>query len=164
MPAPAAPHALLSIETIARAAAGSAAAVGGEGALHASGGSGAARGLVGSVAAGGLRIAVPGSGTFLKLSSEALAHLAELLARAPSPGDAGGGSAGEMGRRNCRGRGGGEGEEGARGVCLVCCRGRTRKWKEFHGLAFGWVLAEAVGAGLVEVFETRSVGRGVRLV
>jgi hypothetical protein len=42
--------------------------------------------------------------------------------------------------------------------------GRTKKWKEFQGLEFGWVLQEAVGAGLVEVFETQSVGRGVRLV
>lgn len=42
--------------------------------------------------------------------------------------------------------------------------GRTRKWRVFHGMRFEWVLEECVGAGLVEVFETGSVGRGVRVV
>lgn len=40
--------------------------------------------------------------------------------------------------------------------------GKTRKWKEFWGLEFDWVLAECVGSGLVELFETGSVGTGVR--
>lgn len=41
---------------------------------------------------------------------------------------------------------------------------RTRKWREFYGVRFEWVLEEVVGSGLVELFETGSVGRGVRLV
>ncbi|PVH94962.1 hypothetical protein DM02DRAFT_720998 [Periconia macrospinosa] len=41
--------------------------------------------------------------------------------------------------------------------------GRTKKWRVFWGLRFDWVLGECVGAGLVEVFETGSVGRAVRL-
>jgi len=40
--------------------------------------------------------------------------------------------------------------------------GKTKKWKQMYGLSFEWVLGECVGAGLVEVFETGSVGRGVR--
>jgi hypothetical protein len=40
--------------------------------------------------------------------------------------------------------------------------GRTRKWKQFYGITFEWILGECVGAGLVEVFDTGSVGRGVR--
>ena len=40
---------------------------------------------------------------------------------------------------------------------------RTRKWKEFYGLSFDWTLAECLGAGLVEVFETGSVGQAVRI-
>lgn len=40
---------------------------------------------------------------------------------------------------------------------------RTRKWKEFYGLSFDYTLAECLGAGLVEVFETGSVGRAVRI-
>lgn len=41
---------------------------------------------------------------------------------------------------------------------------RTKKWKSFWGMRFEWVLAECMGAGLVEVFETGSVGLGVRAV
>lgn len=40
---------------------------------------------------------------------------------------------------------------------------RTRKWKRFYGLSFDWALAECLGAGLVEVFETGSVGQAVRI-
>ncbi|KAJ4380276.1 hypothetical protein N0V86_004587 [Didymella sp. IMI 355093] len=42
--------------------------------------------------------------------------------------------------------------------------GRTKKWKAFCGMRFEWVLEECVGAGLVELFETGSVGRAARLV
>jgi hypothetical protein len=42
--------------------------------------------------------------------------------------------------------------------------GRTKKWKTFYGMRFEWVLEECVGAGLVELFETGSVGRAARLV
>ncbi|KAF2630588.1 hypothetical protein BU25DRAFT_407880 [Macroventuria anomochaeta] len=42
--------------------------------------------------------------------------------------------------------------------------GRTKKWKQFYGMRFEWILEECVGAGLVELFETGSVGRAVRLV
>ena len=42
--------------------------------------------------------------------------------------------------------------------------GRTKKWKQFYGMRFDWVLEECLGAGLVELFETGSVGRAVRLV
>lgn len=41
--------------------------------------------------------------------------------------------------------------------------GRTKKWKQFHGLRFEWVIEECVGAGLVELFETGSVGQAVRV-
>jgi hypothetical protein len=40
--------------------------------------------------------------------------------------------------------------------------GRTKKWKTFYGMRFDWVLEECLGAGLVELFETGSVGRAVR--
>lgn len=42
--------------------------------------------------------------------------------------------------------------------------GRTKKWKQFYGMRFEWILEECVGAGLVELFETGSVGRAARLV
>ena len=52
----------------------------------------------------------------------------------------------------------------ARGEYFGVLPGRTKKWKEFYGLSFDWLLAEAVSTALVELFETGSVGRGVRLV
>lgn len=39
---------------------------------------------------------------------------------------------------------------------------KTRKWKSFKGLNFDWVMEECLGAGLIELFETNSVGLGVR--
>ena len=39
---------------------------------------------------------------------------------------------------------------------------RTKKWKKLHGLRFDWALEECLGAGLIELFETKSVGLGVR--
>jgi hypothetical protein len=41
--------------------------------------------------------------------------------------------------------------------------GRTKKWKQFYGLRFEWILEECVGAGLVELFETGSVGQAARV-
>jgi hypothetical protein len=42
--------------------------------------------------------------------------------------------------------------------------GRTKKWREFYGLRFEWVISECIGAGLVECFRTGSVGTGVRAI
>ncbi len=50
----------------------------------------------------------------------------------------------------------------ARGEWTGVLPGRTKKWKEFYGLEFEWVLAECVGAGVVECFDTGSVGWGIR--
>ena len=50
----------------------------------------------------------------------------------------------------------------ARGDYRGVLPGNTRKWKYFHGLSFEWVLGECLGSGLVELFETGSVGKGVR--
>jgi hypothetical protein len=50
----------------------------------------------------------------------------------------------------------------ARGEFIGVLPGRTKKWKSFYGMRFEWVLEECVGAGLVELFETGSVGRAAR--
>ena len=50
----------------------------------------------------------------------------------------------------------------ARGEFAGVLPGKTRKWKELYGMHFRWVLEEALGAGLVEMFETGSVGPGIR--
>lgn len=52
----------------------------------------------------------------------------------------------------------------ARGEFIGVLPGRTKKWKQFYGLRFEWVLEECVGAGLLELFETGSVGKGVRAI
>ncbi|KAH6096376.1 hypothetical protein HBI65_098230 [Parastagonospora nodorum] len=50
----------------------------------------------------------------------------------------------------------------ARGEFAGVLPGRTKKWKTFYGMRFEWILEECLGAGLVELFETGSVGRAVR--
>lgn len=161
---------MLSLESVSRAAAGSFEAVGGQGAIHSSGGSGGARagggggGGAGNSGGGDFSLAVPGQGAYLKLLSAAVSHLTSILAKTAykempetllrERWD--GGVASEGSRQHARKR---ERREFA-GVLAA----KTRKWKQFYGLAFEWVLHETVGAGLVEVFETGSVGKGVRLL
>lgn len=160
---------MLSLQSISRAAAGSFAAVGGSDALHSAGGSGGGGGVARDEGrphgtGGDLSLAVPGQGAYLKLLTAALTHattgllgkarykeMPEGLLRERWDGGVANESkqhAGKRGRREFAG----------------VLPGRTRKWREFSGLAFDWVLHEAVGAGLVEVFETGSVGRAVRLL
>ncbi|CAK7219694.1 hypothetical protein SEUCBS140593_003981 [Sporothrix eucalyptigena] len=156
---------LLSLDTVARAASGSFDAVGGIGAVYTAGGGGA-RGRYRAAGGGAaaptedLMLSIPGHGSFVKLVSGALAYLIGIVARTShretletslrERWDAGG----SIAKR--KGPGGG----GFKRVPLS----RTKKWKDFYGLSFDWVLAEAVGAGLIELFDTGSVGRGVRLL
>ncbi|CAG8983920.1 hypothetical protein HYALB_00006887 [Hymenoscyphus albidus] len=149
---------LTSIDSISRAASGSMAAVGGEGAVHAAGGSG---GGAKSSTTQEYDLALPGAGPFLKLLSNARTHLLSLLSKSKyreAPESLlhqrwDGGIAIEndttAAKRN-------------RGEFAGVLPGRTRKWKQFNGISFEWILGECVGAGLVEVFNTGSVGRGIR--
>ncbi|KAG8170247.1 hypothetical protein KVR01_000992 [Diaporthe batatas] len=159
----------LSLAAVSRAAAGSIGAVGGDGAVHASGGSGArSGGSSGSISRGGpsvdLSLAVPGQGPYLRLVSAALSQLTGILTKSDYR---------EMPETLLRERwdGGVAKQESKQHASKRLRRefagvlpARTRKWRDFHGMTFEWVLHEAVGAGLVEVFETGSVGRGVRLL
>lgn len=158
----------ISLAAVSRAAAGSIDAVGGEGAVHASGGSGARSGGSGSTHQGGpsvdLSLAVPGQGPYLKLVSAALSQLTAILTKSAYK---------EMPETLLRERWDGgvakqESKQHAskreRREFAGVLPARTRKWRDFHGMTFDWVLHEAVGAGLAEVFETGSVGRGVRLL
>lgn len=157
-------YTFMSIEAVSRAASGSFAAVGGEGVLAESGGTGGFRtGAASGASSGeGLSLAVPGNGTFLKLVSAALVHLIALLEKTQykevpetvlkEKWD--GGIASDHTGLAKR----------ARGEFVGVLPGRTKKWKDFYGLSFDWILVEAVGTGIVEVFDTKSVGRGVRLI
>ncbi|KAI1828146.1 serine-threonine protein kinase 19-domain-containing protein [Xylaria intraflava] len=159
---------LTSLETVSRQAAGSLGTVGGEGALHNAGGSGGGSLSVmapTTSAATEYRLAAPGAGSFLKLVSTALDHLVALLGHSrfrEAPESVlrerwdGGIAKVEEARHAAAKR--------ARGEFAGVFPGQTRKWRQFYGLSFDWVLQEAVGAGLVELFETRSVGRGVRAI
>lgn len=158
-------YTLMSLENVSRAASGTFDAVGGVGAVTSSGGTGAGRAAAaatGGVSGEGLSLAVPGNGTFLKLVSNALAHLTSLLEKAKYR---------EMPETTLKEKwDGGVASDAAglakraRGEFVGILPGRTKKWKDFCGLSFEWVLLEAVGLGMVEVFDTRSVGNGVRLI
>lgn len=149
---------MTSLSSISKAASGSLAAVGGEGAVHAAGGSG---GGVRSIGTGDYTLALPATGPFLKLVSNARSHLISLLSKskfreAPEgllkqrwDGGIAADDEKSAARRN-------------RGEFAGVLPGKTRKWKQFYGMGFEWILGECVGAGLVEVFETGSIGRGIR--
>ncbi|KAI0396250.1 serine-threonine protein kinase 19-domain-containing protein [Xylariaceae sp. FL0594] len=161
---------LTSLETVSRHAAGSLGTVGGDGAVRNVGGSGG--GPLSSAGAYGAdsatteyRFAAPGCGSYLKLVSAALDYLVSLLGQTKyreAPETLlrerwdGGIAQLEHSRYAAAKR--------ARGEFAGTLPGQTRKWRQFYGLSFDWVLREAVGAGLVEVFETRSVGLGVRVI
>ncbi|EEQ91852.1 hypothetical protein RJZ56_000853 [Blastomyces dermatitidis] len=52
----------------------------------------------------------------------------------------------------------------ARGESAGVLPGKTKKWKELYGMNFRWALEETLGCGLIELFDTGSVGPGVRRV
>ena len=136
---------LTSIRHVSQFASGTVSAVGGRGAVHLAGGSGgSAAGLTRSSSSSSelwdLRLAVPGHGRYLKLAGAAVDWVREAL---------GGTRWGEAPEEWLRERFEAGGLYGAR-------------WRGFWGLEWEWVLGEAVGLGVVEVFDTRSVGRGVR--
>lgn len=159
---------MTSLNSISRAASGSLAAVGGEGAVHAAGGSG---GGIGGPGAGELSLAIPGTGAYLKLVAEARAHLRSLLMRSSRSREApesvlrerwDGGVGAESNGTSSSNSSEANAARRSRGEFAGVLPGRTRKWKQFYGITFEWILGECVGAGLVEVFDTGSVGRGVR--
>ncbi|CAF3549799.1 hypothetical protein SNK04_001190 [Fusarium graminearum] len=132
---------LTSIHHVSRFASGTVSAVGGRNAIHLAGGGGGAPTLTRSCSTpSSHRIAVPGHGRHLKLATATVNWVREALRRTRW---------GEGPESWLKERFEGGGLYGPR-------------WKEFWGVEWSWVLGEAVGLGVVEVFETGSVGRGVR--
>ncbi|UNI21104.1 hypothetical protein JDV02_007122 [Purpureocillium takamizusanense] len=160
---------LTSIEHVSRFASGTVSAVGGQNAIHLSGGGGgggvggrrrmptlpsssssSSTALLGPTTTtttttitqpgASFRVAVPGHGRYLKLAEGAVDWIREALGRTRW---------GEAPESWLRERFEGGGLYGTR-------------WKEFWGVEWEWALGQAVGLGAVEVFETGSVGRGVR--
>jgi len=148
-------------------ASGSAGAAGKSSIEHLSGGSGATERLSNTTSPkmqSQHALSLPNTGPYLRLLIEAREHLMSLLAKANKyrelPRDLlkekwdGGIAGADEASRSAR----------LRGEWKGALPGRTRKWKQFHGLEFEWVLEECIGAGMVECFQTGSVGVGVRAI
>jgi hypothetical protein len=151
-----------------RAATGTLAAVGGAGAVHESGGSGntlTTRDNRPSNIRGKQRemtFALPGTGIYLKLLVSARQHLLHILKTiSPRHREA----TIEILREKWEGNTPSDPlnrlkrERGEWGGVLP---GKTKRWREFYGMRFECVLAECVGGGLVELFDTGAVGMAVR--
>jgi len=169
-----------SISSISRAASGSMAAVGGEEAIYDAGGRGGLRRSSSQLvecpereskhnseqvldSGEDVQLSLPNTGSYLKLVTAARSHMISLLMKSRFR---------EMPMYLLRERwdGGVSADDPAakakeyRGEFSGILPSRTRKWKQFYGLSFDWVLAECLGAGLIEIFETGSVGRAVRKI
>jgi len=156
---------LVAMPRVSRAASGTSGAVGGDAAFENLGGVGAARRpnseSPGLAKGGELVLSIPNIGPYLRLLNAARAHLLALLSKSKyseSPLD--------LLRERWDGAVDSEGRVSVakriRGDFSGVLPGKTKKWKDLYGLSFDWVLEECVGAGLMELFETRSVGLGVR--
>ena len=172
------PGTAISISSISRAASGSITAVGGENAIYDAGGRGGVRS--GSSQHGSrsvqehepetrqigehgenIRLSFPNMGPYLKLVTAARSHMVSLIMKSRYQ---------EMPLYLFREKwDGGVSANGPtatakkyRGEFNGVSPSRTPKWKQFYGLSFDWVLAECLGAGLIEIFETGSVGRAAR--
>ncbi|RAL15668.1 Stk19 family serine/threonine-protein kinase [Aspergillus homomorphus CBS 101889] len=114
-----------------------------------------------SVNAPTLFLSLPNTGPYLRLLSASRSHLLSLLERS---------GARETPLYLLRDRWDGAIENGqslsvakrTRGEFTGVLPGRTKKWKQLYGMSFRWAVEEALGAGLIELFDTGSVGPGVR--
>ncbi len=158
---------LVSMPKISRAASGSSDAIGGDSAFENLGGVGAARRSSSSahqtqsLQANELVLSVPNIGPYLRLLAAGRAHLVELLGKSKYK---------EIPLYLLRERWDGAVDSDnsvstakqIRGEFSGVMPAKTKKWKDLYGLNFDWALEECLGAGLIELFETRSVGLGVR--
>ena len=115
-----------------------------------------------SIAASKFSFSLPNTGTHIKLLVEARNHLLNILKKTKykeMPLCAlrerwNGGVIAQAGQWNKR-----RSRVNSTGILP----GRAKKWKQFYGMRFEWILGECVGSGLLELFETGSVGRAARL-
>lgn len=157
----------LASATISRQASGTVEAAGGEAAFDSLGGIGSARTNSSEVVTYGpgteLKLSLPNVGSYLRLLNDARVHFLELLGKSKYR---------EAPLYLLRERWDGavdsdnrvSNAKRLRGELAGVLPGRTKKWKQFYGLNFDWVLEECLGAGLVELFDTGSVGHGIRVV
>lgn len=149
------------------AASGTLAAIGGLGAIHDSGGSGSTLATKDNrpskIKPGELMsFSLPSTGPYLKLLTEARLHLLHLLKQlSPRYKEATKAFLEEKWNGNVPDDPISI-QKRMRGEFNGILPGRTKRWRTFYGLEFDWVLAECVGSGLVELFDTGSVGVAVR--
>ncbi|KAK4500501.1 hypothetical protein PRZ48_008690 [Zasmidium cellare] len=149
------------------AAAGSMAAVGGYGAIQDSGGGGSMLATKDSRPSNLKRqremtFSLSNMGPYLKLLTEVRLHLLALLKQlSPRYKEATKAFLKEKWNGNVPTDSISQ-QKRARGEWSGVLPGKTKRWRDFYGLSFEWVLAECVGSGLVELFDTGSVGVGVR--
>ncbi|EHY52075.1 hypothetical protein HRR83_003363 [Exophiala dermatitidis] len=158
---------LVSAPKISRAASGTSDAVGGDAAFENLGGVGTARRHqlslrpIESIQGSELSLSVPNIGPYLRLLTAGRAHLLELLGKSKY-------REGPLYLLRERWDGAVDSDnrisvaKRIRGEFSGVMPARTKKWKDLYGLNFDWVVEECLGAGLVELFETRSVGLGIR--
>ncbi|RHZ71053.1 hypothetical protein CDV55_108551 [Aspergillus turcosus] len=104
-----------------------------------------------------LFLSLPNTGPYLRLLGSGRKHLLALLNKS---------SSGEAPVYLLRDRWDGAVEtdksfsvaKRVRGEFAGILPGKTRKWRELYGMNFRWALEEALGAGLIEIFDTGSVG------
>ena len=157
--------ALTAPPMISRASSGTWAAVGGDAAFENLGGVGVARRSKSEASSQGagneLMISIPNIGPYVRLVSLARSHLVDHLTKLPFR---------EAPLSLLRERWDGAVESTGtvssakrmRGEFSEILPGKTKKWKDLYGLSFDWMLEECLGAGLIELFETHSVGLGIR--
>lgn len=153
--------------TVSRQLSGTVAAAGGEAALDSLGGAGSTRSLNSDSVTNEMglefNLSLPNVGAHLHLLDDARAHFMGLLGKSKYR---------EAPLYLLRERWDGAIESDnsisnakrIRGEYAGVLPGKTRKWKQFHGLRFEWALEECFGAGFVELFDTNSVGHGIRVV
>ena len=153
---------LVAMPSISRAASGSVAAVGGAAAFEQLGGVGSARRVSGTSQAGhDMHLSLPNIGTYVRLLKEGRTYLLELLGKSQQH---------EMPLYLLKEQWDGAVDSENRSSIAKRIRGdfsgimpaKTKKWKHLSGMNFDWALEECLGAGLVETFDTHSVGLGVR--
>ncbi|EXJ96318.1 hypothetical protein A1O1_01444 [Capronia coronata CBS 617.96] len=158
---------LVSTTKISRAASGTSDAVGGDAAFENLGGVGTAKRRQSSLhfsqtfQGSDLALSVPNIGPYLRLLSAGRAHLLELLGKSKY-------REGPLYLLRERWDGAVDSDNRAsvakriRGEFSGVMPAKTKKWRDLYGLNFDWVVEECLGAGLIELFETRSVGLGIR--
>lgn len=150
------------------AATGTMAAVGGLGAIHESGGSGSTLATKDNRTshfrlAHEMTLSLPATGSYLKLLTETRLHLLHLVKQiSPRWKEATKTFLEEKWNGNVPNDPISQ-QKRMRGEWSGVLPGKTKRWRDFHGLDFDWILAECVGSGLVELFDTGSVGIGVRV-